>query len=84
MPGLIEKYHPSGFILCPRAEPMKSCRVFDAQIKILEHESIICAGYTCVLHIHSVVEDCTITKLIALIGRDGKPIMGKCCYFLLL
>ena len=46
------------------------------QVKIIEHESIICAGYTCVLHIHSVVEDCTIKKLIAILGKDNKPVMG--------
>ena len=30
---------------------------FDAQIVILEHKSIICAGYSAMLHIHSVVEE---------------------------
>lgn len=60
-----------GFILCPMKSPIQSTKVFDAQVKILEQPtgcSIICSGYTCVLHIHSVVEDCRITKLIALIG----------------
>ena len=31
--------------------------VFDAQIAILEYKSIICAGYTAVLHIHTAVEE---------------------------
>jgi peptide chain release factor subunit 3 len=35
--------------------------IFDAQVAILEHKSIICPGYTCVLHIHAAVEDITIT-----------------------
>jgi GTPase len=34
---------------------------FDAQIAILEHKSIICAGYSAVLHIHTVVEEVQIT-----------------------
>jgi hypothetical protein len=32
-----------------------------SQLKILEYKTIICAGFTCVLHVHSVVEDVTIT-----------------------
>ena len=47
----------SGFVLC---DPDNLCHVgscFDAQIAILEHKSIICAGYSAVLHIHSVVEE---------------------------
>ena len=32
-------------------------REFDAQIVVLEHKSIICAGYSAVLHIHAVVEE---------------------------
>lgn len=33
--------------------------VFVAQVVILEHKSIICAGYSAVLHIHNVVEEVT-------------------------
>ena len=34
---------------------------FEAQIAILEYKSIICAGYSAVLHIHSVVEEVQIS-----------------------
>ena len=50
-----------GFVLC---EPSLPCHVgskFEAQIVILEHKSIICAGYGAVLHIHNVVEEVQIT-----------------------
>lgn len=30
---------------------------FCCQVVILEYKSIICAGFSCVLHIHSVVEE---------------------------
>ena len=43
--------------------------VFDAQVVILEHKSIICAGYNCVLHIHSAVEEVRFKGLIALVDR---------------
>ena len=46
-----------GFVLCDPSSPCHVGHVFDAQIVILEHKSIICAGYSAVLHIHSVVEE---------------------------
>ena len=36
---------------------------------ILEHKSIICAGYSAVLHIHTCAEEATIKKLICLIDK---------------
>ena len=39
------------------------------QIVILEHKSIICAGYSAVLHIHTCAEEATIKKLICLIDK---------------
>ena len=30
------------------------------QVVILEHKSIICPGYSCILHIHNVVEEVTL------------------------
>lgn len=48
-----------------------------AQVQILEYKSIICPGFTCVLHVHSIVEDVTITHLIALADKKtGKPVKG--------
>ena len=32
-------------------------RIFDAQVTILEHKSIICAGYSAVMHIYCVAEE---------------------------
>ena len=36
---------------------------------ILEHKSIICAGYSAVLHINTSAEEATIKKLICLIDK---------------
>ena len=47
----------SGFVLCDTDSLCHVGSTFDAQIVILEHKSIICAGYSAVLHIHSVVEE---------------------------
>ena len=50
-----------GFVLC---DPSSLCHMrqrFEAQIAILEYKSIICAGYSAVLHIHSVIEEVQIS-----------------------
>lgn len=46
-----------GHVLCDVDKPIPVARVFDAQIKLTNVENIICAGFTCVLHIHSAVEE---------------------------
>ena len=33
---------------------------FEAQLIILEHKNIICAGYNAILHVHSCVEEVSI------------------------
>lgn len=39
------------------------------QIVILEHKSIICAGYSAILHIHTCAEEVTIKSLLCLIDK---------------
>ena len=46
-----------------------SLHMYLFQIVILEHKSIICAGYSAVLHIHTCAEEATIKKLICLIDK---------------
>jgi len=59
-----------GFILCDaQHEPCGVGRVFDAQIAILEHKSIICPGYSAVLHVHAAAVEVQLKKLITLIDR---------------
>lgn len=42
---------------------------FEAQLAILEHRNIICAGYNTVMHIHAATEEATLSKLISLIDK---------------
>uniref|UniRef100_A0A914X6W8 Tr-type G domain-containing protein n=1 Tax=Plectus sambesii TaxID=2011161 RepID=A0A914X6W8_9BILA len=58
-----------GFILCSLDSPCKVGRIFDAEVVILEHKSIICTGYSCVLHIHAAVEEVTVKVLICTIDK---------------
>ncbi|KAF6198793.1 hypothetical protein GE061_006816 [Apolygus lucorum] len=67
--GIEEEDVSPGFVLCDPSSPAKTGRVFDAQVVILEHKSIICAGYSAVMHIHCVAEEVTVKTLICLIDK---------------
>jgi len=59
-----------GFILCDvQQEPCGVGRVFDAQVAILEHKSIVTSGYSAVLHIHAACAEVQLKKLITLVDR---------------
>ena len=49
-----------GFVLCSPDNVCHTGKTFDAQIVILEYKSIICAGYSAVMHIHTSAEEITI------------------------
>ena len=42
-----------------------------AQVVILEHKSIICAGYSAVCHIHSVAEEVTVKLLLCTLDKKS-------------
>ena len=60
------------FSMCPFWQVV---HYFDAQIvilELLEHKPILTGGYKAILHLHSVVEECEITKLLAAIDPKTK------------
>uniref|UniRef100_A0A1B6HC17 Eukaryotic peptide chain release factor GTP-binding subunit n=1 Tax=Homalodisca liturata TaxID=320908 RepID=A0A1B6HC17_9HEMI len=67
--GIEEEDVSPGFVLCDPSAPARTGRIFDAQVVILEHKSIICAGYSAVMHIHCVAEEVTVKALICLIDK---------------
>ncbi|KAI5723068.1 hypothetical protein M8J76_000838 [Diaphorina citri] len=67
--GIEEDDVSPGFVLCDPNNPARTARVFDAQIVVLEHKSIICAGYSAVMHIHCVAEEVNVKALICLIDK---------------
>lgn len=67
--GIEEEDVSPGFVLCDAATPIRTGRVFDAQLVILEHKSIICAGYSAVMHIHCAAEEVTVKALICLVDK---------------
>lgn len=67
--GVEEEDVSQGFVLCDATQPCKTGKIFDAQVVILEHKSIICAGYSAVCHIHAVAEEVTVKALICLVDK---------------
>ncbi|XP_048760954.1 eukaryotic peptide chain release factor GTP-binding subunit ERF3A-like isoform X2 [Ostrea edulis] len=76
--GVEEEDVSPGFVLCPSNSVCHTARTFDAQIVILEHKSIICAGYSAILHIHACAEEVTIKTLLCIIDRkSGEKVQLK-------
>ncbi|XP_055298243.1 eukaryotic peptide chain release factor GTP-binding subunit ERF3A isoform X1 [Sitodiplosis mosellana] len=67
--GIEEEDVSPGFVLCDSTNPIKVGRKFDAQLVILEHKSIICAGYSAVMHIHCAAEEITVAALLCLVDK---------------
>jgi len=53
-----------GFVLTSPLRPVRAVRQFEAQLAILEHKNIICAGYSAVMHIHTLSEEVTLPALL--------------------
>ncbi|KAG6821253.1 translation termination factor GTPase eRF3 [Arthromyces matolae] len=53
-----------GFVLTSPSKPIHAVRQFEAQLAILEHKNIICAGYSAVMHIHTLSEEVTLPALL--------------------
>lgn len=49
-----------GFVLTSPKSPVRAVRQFEAQLAILEHKNIICAGYSAVMHVHTLSEEVTL------------------------
>uniref|UniRef100_A0A915Q305 Tr-type G domain-containing protein n=1 Tax=Setaria digitata TaxID=48799 RepID=A0A915Q305_9BILA len=59
----------SGFVLCSPDALCHVGRVFDAEVVILDHKSIIASGYSCVLHIQSATEEVIVKAVICTIDK---------------
>ena len=64
-----------GSIISPYNQPCPVVSDVGAQlfiVELLEHRPIIAAGYSCVFHCHTIVEECAITKLVEVTDRVKK------------
>ncbi|KJR82905.1 peptide chain release factor subunit 3 [Sporothrix schenckii 1099-18] len=62
--GIEEEDILPGFVLCSPKRLVHNVKTFEAQVRILELKSILTAGYNCVLHVHSAIEEVTFSALL--------------------
>ncbi|QLL31918.1 hypothetical protein HG536_0C00850 [Torulaspora globosa] len=62
--GIEEEDISAGFVLTSPKNPIKNVTRFVAQIAIVELKSIMSAGFSCVMHVHTAIEEVTITRLL--------------------
>ncbi|KAI6708261.1 hypothetical protein PZA11_000383 [Diplocarpon coronariae] len=62
--GIEEEDIMPGFVLCSPKRPVHCVRFFEAQIRVLDLKSILSAGFNCVLHVHSAIEEVTFAALL--------------------
>jgi|SaaInlStandDraft_6_1057023.scaffolds.fasta_scaffold09064_2 peptide chain release factor subunit 3 len=66
-----DQVHP-GFVVSSVEHPCEPQSLVEAQFVIMETKSIICAGYGCVMHIHSAVVEVNLKQLLACMDRATK------------
>ncbi|KAF6001318.1 eukaryotic peptide chain release factor gtp-binding subunit [Cyanidiococcus yangmingshanensis] len=68
--------HP-GQVLCAEDAPVEATTVFDGQIMLVEHKSILTAGYRCVAHIQAAAVEVVFERLLAEVDRRTNQIAKK-------
>ncbi|WFC97487.1 translation termination factor GTPase eRF3 [Malassezia yamatoensis] len=54
----------AGYVLTEPRDPVHVVSRFEAQLAILEHRNIICAGYSAVMHAHAMSEEVSLVELL--------------------
>ncbi|EPY51323.1 translation release factor class II eRF3 [Schizosaccharomyces cryophilus OY26] len=62
----------SGYVLTSTKNPVHATTRFVAQIAILELPSILTTGYTCVMHLHTAVEEISFAKLLHKLDKANR------------
>ncbi|SMN21062.1 similar to Saccharomyces cerevisiae YDR172W SUP35 Translation termination factor eRF3, has a role in mRNA deadenylation and decay [Maudiozyma saulgeensis] len=62
--GVEEEDIQPGFVLTSPKNPIRSVTRFVAQLAIVELKSIMSAGFSCVMHVHTAIEEVQITRLL--------------------
>ncbi|TEY34570.1 hypothetical protein BOTCAL_0627g00060 [Botryotinia calthae] len=62
--GIEEEDILPGFVLCSPKRLVHCVATFEAQIRVLDLKSILSAGFNCVMHVHSAIEEVTFAALL--------------------
>lgn len=62
--GVEEEDLLPGFVMCSPKRLVHCVSAFEAKIRILDLKNILTAGFNCVMHVHSAVEEVTVAALL--------------------
>ncbi|KAB5532702.1 eukaryotic peptide chain release factor GTP-binding subunit [Coniochaeta sp. 2T2.1] len=62
--GIEEEDISAGFVLCSPKRLVHCVQAFEAQVRIIDLPNILTAGFNCVLHVHSAIEEVTFAALL--------------------
>lgn len=62
--GIEEEDILPGFVLCSPKRLVHCVTAFEAEIRVLDLKNILTAGFNCVLHVHSAIEEVTFAALL--------------------
>eukprot|EP01026_Neomeris_dumetosa_P025784 TRINITY_DN21161_c0_g1_i2.p1 TRINITY_DN21161_c0_g1~~TRINITY_DN21161_c0_g1_i2.p1 ORF type:complete len:409 (+),score=74.04 TRINITY_DN21161_c0_g1_i2:334-1560(+) len=72
--GVEEEDVMAGFVLSSRVRTVPCVKKFECQLvimELLEHKSIFSAGYKCMLHVHSICEECEVHAILYKVEKKG-------------
>jgi peptide chain release factor subunit 3 len=64
-----------GDVLCNRDSPMPVSELFEAEVELLDllpYKPILSKGYQCILHIHTVAEECVVKDIMIAYEKNDK------------
>ena len=70
--GIEEEEISIGFVLCDVKYPVKMVTAFEADLVVMEYKSIIANGFSCVMHVHTAVQEVTIAVIFILFSNSFK------------
>ncbi|OWZ53318.1 translation elongation factor Tu [Cryptococcus neoformans 125.91] len=62
--GVSDRDITPGFVLTSVQKPVKAVTAFKADISFIDTKNIICPGYSCVLHVHTLAEEVSVTSFL--------------------
>ncbi|CCG81208.1 Eukaryotic peptide chain release factor GTP-binding subunit [Taphrina deformans PYCC 5710] len=70
--GVEEEDVLNGFVITSLKSPVHTVTSFEAQIVILELGSLLTAGFSCVMHVHTAIEEVSFTALLHKLDKTNR------------
>lgn len=70
--GVEEEDVLNGFVLTSLKSPVHTVTSFEAQIVILELQSLLTAGFSCVMHVHTAIEEVSFAALLHKLDKTNR------------